>query len=251
MKIPYIIHQIWWQGTKCIPEKFKNYRKSWIKNHKHFTFIIWDKNLFEKLLHKINNPIFNTIYNDLPIMIQKIDFCKYVVLYYYGGIYVDMDTISEKSIDKFLNIHDLVVSKLKIYKNLNIYLINNGVIFSKKNNNFFLYLFKEIYINRKKKIYQTQDLYILESTGPIVFTKSIIKYIQEELHSSNDIIILKPKFFESNEIDNTKSKKGLYITHLHDGSWFSTIFKFHFNISKYFNEKKIILLCIFIIFYLL
>ena len=31
-------------------------------------------------------------------MIQKIDFCKYIVLYIYGGLYVDIDTICEKSL---------------------------------------------------------------------------------------------------------------------------------------------------------
>ena len=132
MSIPKIIHQIWWQGHENIPKKMLENKITWKLNHKKYTFILWDKYLFEKLLAKLNISILNEIYNDLPKMIQKIDFCKYVILYNYGGIYVDIDTISEKPIDKFLSMGDLVISKIKIFKYFDFYLINNGIIFSKK-----------------------------------------------------------------------------------------------------------------------
>ena len=46
-----------------------------------------------------------------------------------------------------------------------------------KYNNFFNYLFYLIYKNIKSKFYYPKDWYILESTGPIVFTKAMIMYL--------------------------------------------------------------------------
>ena len=47
---------------------------------------------------------------------QKIDLSKYIILETYGGIYVDMDTISEKSLKDLLenNTKNLILSKLEI-----------------------------------------------------------------------------------------------------------------------------------------
>lgn len=253
MPIPKIIHQIWWQGSNKIPKKMLNYRKSWTTKHTDFTFIIWDKYLFEHLLHRLNIPIFNKIYIELPYIIQKIDFCKYIVLYHYGGLYVDIDTICEKPIHTFLNIKNLIVSKLKVYKKLNIYLVNNGVIFCKKKHIFFYYLIIEIYKNRKQKIYQNKDLYILESTGPLLFTKVIMKYLF--LYKFKNIMILNPFYFESNEIDNHNYIKGLYITHIHNTSWISPFYKLHFKMIKLINNKYIgsifVFVFIFIFVYIL
>ena len=250
MSIPPIIHQIWWQGYSNIPIKMLEYRKTWKKNHKSFRFILWNRQSFENLLYILNNPLYNTIYHDLPIMIQKIDFCKYIVLYHYGGIYVDMDTISEKPLGSLLNISDLVVSKLIIYKHLNIKLINNGVLFAKPRHVFFNYVLLEIYYSRHKKLYQTNDLYIMETTGPLAFTRATINYIQSNPNiTTKNITILNPKYFESYTLDDNKKSKGLYITHIHNISWASGLFKLHFYITKYYHKNYIILL--FIIYFII
>lgn len=235
MTIPHIIHQIWWQGDSNIPNEMIEWRKGWKKNHSTYTFILWDKDTFEKLLYRLQHPFYNTIYADLSLMIQKIDFCKYIVLYHYGGVYVDMDTISEQPLDELLPLSDLTVSKLTIYKYLNIQLINNGVLLATRGHLFFNYLLLEIYYNRRKKRYQTTDLYIMESTGPIAFTRAIIQYIECTPNINNkNIRILHPAYFESYTLDNIGNSKGLYITHIHNISWASSLFKLHFHITKYY-----------------
>ena len=139
MSIPKIIHQIWWQGEEKISKRHTKYRKTWFMNHPEWTLELWDKVRFEKLLKKLNNNLYNRLYHNLPYMIQKIDFCKYVIIYEFGGVYVDMDTKSEKSLNNLLknNTYGLLLSKLEIYKLINYHLVNNGIILSKKRHIFF------------------------------------------------------------------------------------------------------------------
>ena len=117
MSIPKIIHQIWWQGEEKISKRHTKNRKTWFMNHPEWTLELWDKVRFEKLLKKLNNNLYNRLYHNLPYMIQKIDFCKYVIIYEFGGVYVDMDTKSEKSLNNLLknNTYGLLLSKLEIY----------------------------------------------------------------------------------------------------------------------------------------
>ena len=51
-----------------------------------------------KRLLKDNYPKYLKTYNAFPLMIQKIDFAKYVILYHYGGIYIDGRSLFKKHI---------------------------------------------------------------------------------------------------------------------------------------------------------
>ena len=244
-----IIHQIWWQGEHNIPFKYINFRNKWKNTHKTWKFVLWDKFLFEKLLKKINNKFYNYIYFNLPYMIQKIDFCKYIIIYIYGGVYIDIDTVPEKTLDNlvyYIN-KDFILCKLELnFLSYKYILINNGIIISPRFNIFFNYLFYLIYKNIKSKFYHTKDWYILESTGPIVFTKAMIIFLRNT--KTNNYKILDSNYFEScetNKWGNNICTKGLYITHIHDCSWCSNNFKF---ILKY--NFKIQIMLILIIFFI-
>jgi|UniRef100_A0A6C0LYL0 mannosyltransferase OCH1-like enzyme len=250
MKIPKIIHQIWWQGKENLPNRYKFLRKSWLENHKSWSFIIWSKSSFEKLLDTIGNTYFNSIYNSLPIMIQKIDFAKYVILNYQGGCYVDMDTISEKPLDNLIsNCNcELILSQLDIYKWINFKLVNNGIIFSTKNHPFYKYLFHEIYINKDKQWYQNDDWYIMDSTGPIAFSRAILNYSKSE--KILNLVLLEDSYLESCKMSDFGEciSKGKYITHIHDCSWGSKTLKYHFKILKFYkNNISFIKLIVFIV----
>ena len=248
MNIPKIIHQIWWQGIDKLPNKYRIYRNSWIKNHPNWNIIVWDQKSFEDLLfNKVKNNLNISTYNQLPHMIQKIDYAKYVILNYMGGVYVDMDTVSEKSIEELLNktSKGLILSKLEVYKIINFKLINNGILISCKNHPFYKYLFRLIFINRKQKFYHNKDWYIMDSTGPLVFSNAVMIYLQESY--SKDIEILEDNFLESCKMMEYSecNKKGVYITHYHDCSWCSSILLLHFKLLRFFYKNKYILFSVF------
>ena len=47
------IHQIWYQGINNIPNKYIEYRKTWINNYSEYQFKIWDKNKIEKFIKSL------------------------------------------------------------------------------------------------------------------------------------------------------------------------------------------------------
>src|SRR6478609_4350884 len=95
--IPRTIHQIWMQGQEVLPAKYQAFQQTW-KQEKDFHYELWDQQRIENLLVSSNNPEWQRIYNLCTTLIQKVDFGKYVILYTFGGIYVDMDVFSVKSV---------------------------------------------------------------------------------------------------------------------------------------------------------
>lgn len=238
MLIPTKIHQIWWQGFEKVPVKYKRYLDTWVKNHRppKWEFIYWNKKNFENIILR-QYPQYLHIYNNLPLMIQKIDFAKYLILFHEGGIYVDVDTISEKSLDSFMEkykSYEIILTKFKVYKELPIFVINNGIIMSIKKHPLIQKIIENI--EYQKKFYYINDWYILKSTGPYYFTKIIIEYLKK--HKNNKLMIIPNEVLESctlGEYQNCTSK-GTYITHDHNCSWSSDIFKGLLYSIVYFKE---------------
>lgn len=48
-------------------------------------------------------------YNKLNIIVAKVDFWRYLVLYKYGGVYLDMDSNIEKSLDELIKDDDQAI----------------------------------------------------------------------------------------------------------------------------------------------
>ena len=221
--IPKIIHQIWWQGFNNLPSIFKTYHQSWVKLHPNWEIIIWDQKKVINLLKKYYPKLLNLLEN-YPYMIQKIDMAKYVILYHYGGFYVDMDTEANQSLNNLINDFknsefNFVCSQMEIIPFIKI--VNNGIIFSKAKHPILLIIINNLNKYSKKKFYHNQDLYILESTGPIFFHQIIDQYYYSK------ILILPPNYLEScNLLDYQKcNNKGKFMTHHHTLSWASKYFR--------------------------
>ena len=84
-KIPKIIHQIW-IGPKKLPNKYKNWMKSWLRFNPEYKYILWQDKDIEKL-QMINQKEYKKAKN--PGI--KSDIARYEILYLYGGIYIDTD----------------------------------------------------------------------------------------------------------------------------------------------------------------
>lgn len=249
MDIPKKIHKIWWQGSSEIPDKYHNYNMTWYSNHPEWDIIIWDEG---KIMQFIKNdyPEWEEIYKLYPHMIQKIDLSKYLILYHYGGVYVDMDTISEKPLDEFIEKYPtkgFIASRFRRSLFSPLYLINNGIIISKSKHYILYELLELLKSNYKKNWYHNRDLYILYSTGPFLYTKSILKTMKE--HPDNDIEIVSGDLLEGPGADDfgQYKRKGEYITHNHNGSWMTWYFKFFFillsKIKSFCEKHYIIVIC--------
>lgn len=87
-KIPHIIHQIW-IGNKPPPHKWINtWKQDYLNEHKDWEYILWDD---EKLneLDMINKDVY---LNELTYN-GKSDIARYEILYKFGGVYIDADSV--------------------------------------------------------------------------------------------------------------------------------------------------------------
>lgn len=99
--IPKIFHQTW-LGDDPMPERYINFRNTWLKNHPDWKHILWTKQNMPKLINK-------HIYDQMTNYAEKADIMRYEVLYQYGGWYADGDTECFRPIDDILNGLDIAL----------------------------------------------------------------------------------------------------------------------------------------------
>jgi mannosyltransferase OCH1-like enzyme len=86
-RIPKIVHLIW-IGKKQRPNTLTSWTINFVKSYPNWKVKIWDDNDIEKL-----NLVNIKYYNKIPEMCGKADIARYEILYRYGGMYIDADTI--------------------------------------------------------------------------------------------------------------------------------------------------------------
>ena len=101
-RFPKNIFQVWFQGQKNLTDpKFRENVKNWkILNPDWNHHLLSDSDLREAC--RLFSEDCLQVYDSLSIMHMKIDLARYVVVYLYGGIYVDMDMYAMRSL-KFSN----------------------------------------------------------------------------------------------------------------------------------------------------
>ena len=97
--IPKIIIQTW--KDLSIPSKYIGLINSVKKTNPSYNYLFFTDNDIEVFLKKYY-PIYYETFQKLPIIIQKIDFFRYIAVYHYGGFYLDLDIECLKSFDPLL-----------------------------------------------------------------------------------------------------------------------------------------------------
>lgn len=240
--IPKIIHQIWLQGEDKIPPELSEHYASCKRINNDFEHIFWDETKIKKLFKDTYNDKYTELYDSYKHFAQKADLARYVILYTYGGIYLDMDTLCKKNLSIFLN-HNFFTTiygdyYYKIYKRY-----HNAVIGSKPKHPVFLVMFKNIYARRK---YSNMITY---STGTRLFYDSVQEYLK---NNPNDITLIDPKYLNPCTIldgpDCAKTCQDCYIAHTSNSSW-SIPLKIIKFISS--NKNKILYIVFVFIIYIL
>lgn len=99
-RIPKIIHQTW--KTKRLPTLFQKSQRSWKSKNPNWEYRFYsDKDCLDFV--KKHFPQYLSLYQSLCSGVQRSDVFRYLVLYHYGGLYVDMDTTCLRPIDDWLN----------------------------------------------------------------------------------------------------------------------------------------------------
>jgi mannosyltransferase OCH1-like enzyme len=205
-KIPKIIIQTWKDNN--IPDKYINDIESIKKYNPEYKYLFFTDKDIETFL-KVNYPNnYYIIYLKLPLVIQKIDFFRYVAIYHYGGIYLDLDITCFHSFDEILkydvvfpvdhNFNELMCkkSRFKEYCNKNQLFMLGQYAFAASPKNDFIKLLIDVieknideYINLYQLWGKTLQ-YTYSTTGPDFVTDIYIDYDKKDnihiLHYNKD-----------------------------------------------------------------
>ena len=175
--IPKIIHQIWLQGKDQIPPKMEERRQTVLKINPEWEYILWDERSILELLY--SNKDWLKTYYKFDYLHQKVDYAKYIILYMYGGIYIDMDAWGIKPLLDLPQLHkyDLIVSSMMINTLEAMILcqekkcVNNGIILCSQHNPVMGKLVDNI--NSECSMLEPKQICINNTTGPHFFNRFI------------------------------------------------------------------------------
>jgi mannosyltransferase OCH1-like enzyme len=225
--IPKIIHLTW--KSKKIPKKYRSYLKSIIRFHANWDIKIWtDRSMYQLVIE--NYPKYQKPYNSYSNMIQRCDFFRLLVVYHFGGVYLDLDMQIIKSLNELDESIEIFFPCEKImdqeslirHNNRDSVRIGNYAFGSIPKHPFLEYLLDKFILPQFKDRPILSEDDILESTGPGIITTAYHDYISN--NANNKVVILYPK--ENNDphcgcgfFQIAPCKLGDFGNHYHLGIW--------------------------------
>ena len=180
--IPKIIHQTY-KSIEQLPEIWKDTPDSWTHHHKTWTYMFWSDADCRRLV-KEKFPWFLSVYDGYEHNIQRADAVRPMMLYVFGGLYVDCDIQPIKSFDDlFYQDHDLYLIRTP-----NVNYVTNCVMASKAGVKFWLRYIEEMKIRAESPL----PLYIVGKHFTVMFTTGpwIINYMYNLYERDIDVKFL-------------------------------------------------------------
>lgn len=268
-KFPKNIYQVWFQGKNNITQpKFIENMKNWEVLNPDWKYACLNNNDLRNACKEFSENCLN-VYDSMSIMHMKIDLGRYVYIYLYGGIYVDMDMYIIRGlkfsndlnniIDLYENKNEHVIGLSCLYNLSKVEKMINGIynnammICTPKNP--VMKNFIEFILERCSKYNSgfLKEIDVNSTTGP----KSFNTFFENKVLTSNlsKIVKISSEIFEPCDIsgkcnitDNTVS------IHQFELSWLSDtnkkITKIYFSYIRHFVPFIIILIISYIIFLL-
>jgi mannosyltransferase OCH1-like enzyme len=106
--VPAIIHQTW-RDANTIPMSWQQASNSCRSLHPNYEYRLWTDQDGRRLIEK-EFPCLLSTFDSYPYDIQRADIIRLIVLYVYGGIYLDFDIVCLKSLDQ-LRVYKLVLPR--------------------------------------------------------------------------------------------------------------------------------------------
>lgn len=208
--IPKIVHQTWKDAN--IPSEWKAGVDSVNAYNPDYKHIIWTDETMEAFV-KEKYPEFLQTYNSYTYPIQRCDTFRYLVLYTYGGVYMDMDMVCKKELTDLLK-YDLVLAKSSNIGGT----VTNSFLMSEPNNPFIGYCIEQLPKYVDSFSYFGKHLHVMFSTGPLFLTKMISQYGENKLQ--NTYFLSNAEYAGDCSVCNQDvCTGGLYFSHLVGNSW--------------------------------
>jgi mannosyltransferase OCH1-like enzyme len=216
--IPKIIHQTW--KNTIIPTQWQDSVDACKKRHADYEYKLWTDDMMDDFV-QLEYPDFYPTYKSYKYHIQRCDAFRYLILYKYGGIYLDMDIFCKKKLETFLQ-YDFVVPKSSNFS----VSYTNSFFMVVPHHPFIKFCIDNLplYVNSYNIL--GKHIHIMNSTGPLFLTKMIKKY---GLNNIPNHYILTSKEFagDCSVCNNGSCKGGGYFAHVEGKSWNSSDSEFY------------------------
>lgn len=187
-RIPRIVHQTW--KNHDIPVKWnRTVHSVRTLNSKEFQYHLWTDEDIHRYVRHVEPDYYRNIFLHYPLDIQRIDAFRYIILYYIGGIYIDMDNGCRKSFDTlFETIESLdpQSKNLAAFPRTSPVGISNGFMISTKNHPLFRMLISNLPLFAHN--YLIDYLTVMFTAGPTYL--SIIEFYFDQISTNSSIRIL-------------------------------------------------------------
>ena len=189
-KIPKVIHVIWYRWKSDEPPKDMKDMLNICKDvNNDFEYKLWDEKMGLDLI-KEHYPWFLKTYEKYDVEIKRIDAIRYFILFHYGGIYMDMDTIRLKNIMPLLKDGYAIFG----YQLRNKGSISNGFMASPSKHP----LFENIIYG----LLDTCKRYVIYASGPDFLTRKVKMYNRDKKVS--DVIVYDMPLLFTNQWNDSK-----------------------------------------------
>ncbi|UJR21116.1 hypothetical protein I4U23_024216 [Adineta vaga] len=199
LSTPYIIHQTF-RDMNSIPLNWQQASNSCRSLHPNYQYKFWSDKQGRDLI-KQEFPSLLSTYDSYPYNIQRADVIRLVVLYVYGGIYIDFDIFCLKSLDHLLK-YEFILPKTSPVG------LSNDIIISKPKHPFLFQILNNL-PNANRYIFSKYPT-VMFSTGPMFLTKEAWKY-----PNRSSLDILSPELYGKYIFNSSYS----LFRHLKASSW--------------------------------
>lgn len=102
-RIPKVFHKVWFDmgNGVDVPLKYKKHHLSLIKHHPDWVVVLWTREKAERLIRELF-PWFMPCWNGFVKPIFQIDAIRYLILYAFGGVYIDQDVTVKRSMNPMI-----------------------------------------------------------------------------------------------------------------------------------------------------
>ena len=217
------IFQSWYtkQLHPAIQEKNNFFRKM----NPEYTYNLYTDDEIDKFVNSNFPGEISECYNKLNIIVAKVDFWRYLVLYKYGGVYLDMDSSIERPLNELIRDSDEAIITSEGNPQL---FVQWALIF--KSGHPILKRVIELVVDNIKNNKYPNDIH--KMTGPFAFTCGV-----KNMHRDTFGVEIDDSSI-SNNTDITYSKNGL--SYRWYGIDYNGAFNFKYNESHllYINKKS-------------
>ena len=171
LKIPRIIHQIY-EDMSGPPDTLLRLAETWKKNHPNWKYCFWNKTSIEQFM-EIEFPELIESYKSFAYDVERWDIIRYLIIYRFGGLYVDMDYECFEPLDALLFNRNCcmglepTINAIKYNKE---YIVGNAFMASIPHHDYFKDIIYDIF-HTDKSSFTNKAYQIIETTGPFMTTR--------------------------------------------------------------------------------